>query len=366
VTEDLRRIGVPGALAVLIIAGSAALVIPGSIQAAAPSREPPWDPPPCPPGASMAAGPAVWFAVDPELDAEGWLVAQGITVGDLAGRTTHRLELPPESFAAGPVAGRVLVGDDDGSRSRLRLVSVAAGCAMEIANEPHVIRSAVLTPDGRTAWEHRVDRVTRSDEGVWRRPLDGGPARRVLPGLEPDPDDGPTFSTELALGVDGQLAVASCGAHRCRIRALDPATLRVDHADDTGWLLGIAGGRIVAYAACPGFPCPIISIDARSGDRAILVDGAGPASLAGTAGNRLVYETEAGGLALLDLDTHQTMKVDADGRLPVGRTSGATSGADSPATDALLAPAGHLSMPAAARYLDVATGDIRPLPEVEP
>ena len=57
-----------------------------------------------------------------------------LTVGQLGagGRT---IDLPPESFATGPWAGRVLVGADDGARSRLSLVDVGAGCATPLAEE---------------------------------------------------------------------------------------------------------------------------------------------------------------------------------------------------------------------------------------
>jgi hypothetical protein len=52
------------------------------------------------------------------------------------------------SRSPGPVAGRLLVGDDDGTRSRLRVIDVAAGCAIELGREADVVRSGVL---GRTS-----------------------------------------------------------------------------------------------------------------------------------------------------------------------------------------------------------------------
>ncbi len=57
------------------------------------------------------------------------------------------LDLPAESFAAGPVRGQVLVGSDDGVRSTLRLIDVGRGCATAVGTSTDVIRRAIIAPD---------------------------------------------------------------------------------------------------------------------------------------------------------------------------------------------------------------------------
>ena len=109
-------------------------------------------------------GAGAWYRLDPVLDRTGTLAAQRLTAG-IAGQPSRQLDLAPESFASGPVGGLVLAGEDDGTVSRLRLLDPARGCATAVADEPAVIRSAVLDPDGRSIVEHRVDRTTRADLG---------------------------------------------------------------------------------------------------------------------------------------------------------------------------------------------------------
>src|SRR5450759_4222009 len=130
--EHVRRIPVLAPIATILVVGALALTRPAMLRAA----DPPWAPPPCPPGiAAASGGGAAWFSLDPDLDPEGSVAGQRLTLGDLAGGPARRLDLPPESFASGPVAGRILVGDDDGRMSRLRVVDVAAGCVTEIGQE---------------------------------------------------------------------------------------------------------------------------------------------------------------------------------------------------------------------------------------
>ncbi len=361
--ELVRRIRVLAPLAAILVVGAVGLTRPALLRAG----DPAWDPPPCPPGVAAPATGTAWFSLDPKLDGQGSLAGQRLTLGNLAGTTAHRLDLPPESFASGPVAGRVLVGDDDGQRSRLRVLDVAAGCAVEIGRVASVVRGAILSPDGRVAWEHRVNRATRADEGIWRRPVRGGQPLRVLPGIPFDGRFGPTFTTELALTDDGRLTVASCGERQCRIRVLEPLTGVIRQVEGTGPLVGVSRDRLIAYDACGGFPCRIEVVDLRTGRRQTLVDAAGPAALGGRGSRTLVHETTSGTVASLDLETLAVAPVVMTGPgLPVRPGSGATTGADVPAGSLLLAPAGRVIDPAAARRLDVARGDVRPLAEVLP
>ncbi len=268
-----------------------------------------WTPPPCPdPGGpgGIAAAPApagladlnleAWFRMDPVIDNAGTLRGQRVSLGLDGARSIRTQLLPVESFAAGPFGGIVLVGSDDGARSSLQAIDVAQGCAWSLASEADVIRRATIDPSGQSVYETRVDRATRADLGVWARPLDGSPVRRVLDPIDPDDRFGQTFSTEFGWDPSGQaLAVQSCGEAACRTRFVAPnavATFGALAEPDLGTMIGLKDGRLVGYLACPGFPCPIITTDLTTRARLTLADQAGIGVLVSTQdGPRLVHET---------------------------------------------------------------------------
>ena len=322
---------------------------------------PAWDPPPCP--VSDTGGPpgaGAWYRLDPVLDRAGTLAARRLTTG-IAGGPSRQLDLAPESFASGPVGGLVLAGEDDGTVSRLRLLDPARGCATAVADEPAVIRSAVMDPDGRSIVEHRVDRTTRVDLGVWRRTI-GGVAVRLLDGLEADPELGPTFTTDLLVAADGRIVVSSCAVEACRVRVLDPATGAVDHVRDSGPGLGVTGDSVVVRAACPGFPCPVEAVDLGTGRRVTLAEGAGTAMLGGPAGTDLVYEAAGDRVAVLEIATGRQTAAREAGGVPLRAGSTATAGAEAPPGRVALAPRGR---PAATtmRAFDPAGGSSAELTE---
>ena len=350
----IRRLVPVTALALLSAVG---LGRPPALIAA----DPPWQPPPCGVAdAAAASRPAAspWFLMDAVLDRTGTLAGLRLTLGALGERSRH-LELPPESFAWGPVSDRLLVGDDDGSSSRLRLLDVALGCAITVAGEQDVIRGAVVSPVDGSIWEHRVARAGRTDLGIWRRTPDGRAATRILPGMPSDDRYGPTYATELRWTGDGRLGVASCGELACRSRVLDPVTGRTSSVEATGPMIGVDGDTVVAYQVCHGFPCPIIAVDTVTGRRTTLVDGAGAAALGGIGHGVLVYESAHGLLETLDLRSGARRQVaDSEGLLPVRDGSAATSAAGVPAGDVVVAPDGLISEPAGFRVLDPMTSTV--------
>ena len=239
-----------------------------------------------------------WFRMDPRLDRAGALQGQRLALGIDGDRSSRVMDLPPESFAAGPFGRTILVGADDGSASRLELVNVAGECSWTAAQERDVIRRATVDPSGTTIYEMRVDRTTRADLGIWARPLDGsGPAVRVLEPIGVDDRFGPTFTTEFSWELSGSsLAIQSCGEAACRTRVFEPATeaLRALAEPDLGGLVGLEGDVLVSYAACPGLPCPIVGTDLTTGARAVLADAGGAAVVVATTdGPRLVHEVVA-------------------------------------------------------------------------
>ena len=331
------------------IAALAALAFVASTTSGAPATA--WRPPLCPgtPGSGSAGtGFGSWYRLDPRI-VDGVEVGQRLTIGTSDPSTMRTLDLPPESFAAGPFGGRVLVGTDDGRLSRRALFDITAGCAWSLGQASDVVRRATLTPDGSSIIEFRVDRATRSDLGVWRRPIDGdGPDSRVLPPIEPDHRFGPTWLTELSWNDDGSLlAVQSCGEVACRIRWLDLRAGATGRLADprVGDLVGLTHDRLVAHGACRGLPCPLLSVSLSSGAIRTLVHAAGQAVLAvGADPVEVVYEPDADGTRLraIDLDGSgdRAVPVDLVGRrllagpawadghveLPAGRVAFAADG----------------------------------------
>ncbi|HSL75559.1 MAG TPA: hypothetical protein VK867_01350 [Candidatus Limnocylindrales bacterium] len=289
-TRWARRLG-PAIAAVAAVAAIA------STTAGAPP--PIWDPPDCPGSPAVRGRPTgAWFRLDPDLSA-GVLIGQRLTLGDAERATEWRMDLDAESFSAGPRGGTVLVGTDDGRSSRLSLIDVVGGCRWPIGTTRDVVRSAVTTPDGAGIVEHRVDRGSRTDLGVWRRAFDGGGSTRLLAPIAADERFGPTWITELAWSEDGgSLVVASCGEVACRYRIV-PATggALTSIADPTlGAMVGVAEGRLIVRGSCRGLPCPLVSREASGVATAVLDPQAGLAVMSRDArgGIVVVYETQGG------------------------------------------------------------------------
>lgn len=302
VEDRWRRLIGPGVVALALLAGAGSVALGAAV--------PWWDPPECPGGPDTivaaarqrpaGADPAAlvpWSEMTPVLDGRGSLAGQRLAIG--IGSDRHRLALPPESFAAGPYGRVVLVGADDGRRSRLRAIDLTLGCAWIVADEAAVVRRATVSPDGATLLEMRVDRTSRADLGIWLRPLDQRqPPRRILPPIPPDGRFGRTWSTEFAWSVDGdRIAVQSCGLVACRTRLLDPGTGRADLVaePDLGPIVGLTRDRLVVYRACRGFPCPVVSVDPVTGRRAVVSEASGAAVVTGRGdGARIVHEWRDG------------------------------------------------------------------------
>ena len=326
------RCAVP--VAALALVGVGALARPPLLEA----TDPPWDPPPCPALVTAPAHAAAWFRLDGIVDDAGTLTGQRLTLGRI-GAGGRSIDLPPESFATGPWDGRVLVGADDGARSRLSLVDVAAGCATVVAEEDQVVRAALVTPDGSAMVAHRVDRATRADLGVWHVPLDGGGVRRLIAGLAADARYGRTFSTELRWAPDARLAVTACGETRCRTRLVDTLSGKVSPVGPTGPVIGVtADGAVIAHEPCGGFPCAIVR-RAPGRDATVLARDTGPATMAG---DRVVFEATRGRLTALDARTGRLTTIEGEDLAPVPTGSAARAGASHAADAALLVFGGRL------------------------
>ena len=363
-TRWFRRLG-PGVAALAAVAAIA------STTAGAPPSS--WRPPGCAgPPVPRADAIGTWFRLDPTL-VDGTYVGQRLSVG--AGSISPRgLDLAAESFATGPSGGSVLAGTDDGRRSELSLIDVASGCAWSVGSSTDVIRNGLLATDGGSIVESRVDRRTRADLGVWRRPFDGGAPVRVLPPIAVDDRFGPTWLTDLAWGDDGStLVVESCGETACRYRLVPAAGPVMTIADPSlGSLVGLADGHLVSREACRGLPCPVISLDIDGRGRATVAAVAGQAILARDPAGRavVVYEQDPDGPVLLATtpDGRETLRLAAPppGLRLVGDAGSSGGAAEHPADQLVFGPDGRLpidgSRPALIRRLaggtPVALGEV--------
>lgn len=364
----LRRLG-PG------IAALGALAVVASAASGAQERG--WEPPPCAGPPAIAAGGdrhGTWYRLDPVLD-EGRLVGQRLAFGRTPDDRTHRLSLPPESFAAGPFGSAILVGADDGRRSAVRLIDPATDCAWTVAETSDVVRRATVTPDGIGLVEFRVGRPTRADLGVTVRPLTGGAPVTLFGPIAPDPAFGPTWVTELHWSAEGdRLAVQSCGAHDCRTRIVEPASGHVATVASPGIgdLVGVAGDRLIAHAACGGFPCALLSIPIGGGRPVVVDPDAGQAVLVRDSDGTAVIVHETGpdrrSLAVATPEGRRvrTFPPDAAGRVLLAAPSRSGAAIDIGLGLAVLVPDGPLPLdePSAAMVLRLADGALVPLEEV--
>ena len=360
--------------AVAPIAAVGVVTLLATATLGAPGRD--WRPEPCagdPRVGDTASG--TWYRIDPVIDA-GARVGQHLVIGRAGEEGTRVLDLDAESFAAGPFHGTMLVGNDDGERSQLSLVDVARDCAWVIDVASDVVRTATIAPDGASVYEFRVERRTRADLGVWRRPLDGSAEPvPVLPPIAPDERFGPTWITDLAWTDDGEsLAVQSCGEIACRVRIVDPAGGVPQLVDDPhlGDLVGLADGRLVMHGACRGLPCPLVSLDLSTGEAIVIDPAAGQAVLSRDAADRpvVVHEVGAGGdrLRVVGLDGRdpRALAGDPDGRRLVALPARSAGGAEHGRAWVLFGPDGRLpvdgSLPPLLRH--VPDGRTVPLDEV--
>jgi hypothetical protein len=267
-------------------------------------------------------GPGSWWTLGERLDARGSMAGRRLAVGR-GGATTFAIDLPVESVASGPVGGVVVLASDDEQRSEIRLVSVTDACSWRIGSSGDVVRGAILDPLDGSVLAHLVNRATRADLGTWRfaDPSTSAIDTPVLgaPALEAGLLDGPAWITDLRLDSTARLlAVQSCTDTGCLTCILDlqsvaaaPVVLRGVAADTAqGPLLGFANGKLLTWAACPGYPCAVQAWDLATGTTSIVLERADGAAVTRD-GRFLVASTDSrsGRTLRLDLITGKAVLV---------------------------------------------------------
>lgn len=271
-----------------------------------------------------------WWRLVPVTDAGGTLTDWTLTVGASDARAAT-YTLPPASFVSGPDHGHLVIAEDDGARSAVRVLDVAGGCARVLDLGVAIARRAIADPARDAVLVHLLDRETRADLGIWRAPLDGGDPVRVL---APIPDAAlwaagisQVWATTLLTSGDGsRLAVQSCDPEACVTRILDLGTGRVLIIDGAhGELVGFAGDRLVSMGACGGLPCEVLSWDLATGVPATLETAAIGATVSRD-GRVVVAVRDAGAeTAAFAIDpstgSRESLGVLDAGTIPVGHMS---------------------------------------------
>lgn len=305
-------------------AGGRATVIPAGACAASPIERNGKGAP------NLAGGHGSWWSMSGRLDANGALAGRHLALGR-GGAANLALELPADALASGPTGGIVAITSDDGRHSQVRLVAIEKGCSFVVRETPELARGAIVDPTDGSVIVHLVDRETRADLGTWRYGADGsGDPALVAPALEPDPERGPNWVTELRLAPDGtKLAVQSCTDMGCLTRIVDLRRGLVPVArleGEQGPLLGLTAETALTWSLCFGFPCAIQSWSLSTGEASTIVARAESAAVTPN-GRFLVAVTDSSrnGAVRIDLvsgDVKGIRGVNPNERLVVGGVLG--------------------------------------------
>jgi hypothetical protein len=309
-------------------------------------------------GPGTAARPGAFFKTAPHLDAHGTLVGRRLFVG-VAGQTTAAGELPAESSFSGPISGVVVTAADDGSQSTVQLIATNGGCATTVLTSGSIVRRAIIDSVDGSLLLHLVARGSRADLGIWQLAKGATQPTRILEALPAALDFGIVWATDLRLDAAGRsLAVQSCQDRACLTRIVDLGAIArpaiVLRGDRQGPMLGIAGDRLVTWAACDGFPCALLAWDAATAAPTQLIADAVAGGL--TADGRLLVATLADVAdhdVVIDLQTGilRTLHGLARGDRPIATGGIATAGIElGPDQLAVAQPAGdpHAIRPSAA------------------
>jgi hypothetical protein len=259
-------------------------------------------------GPAAAAQPGTFFKTEARLDATGTLVGQRLYIG-AGGQSTAWGDLPAESSATGPIGGVIVVAEDDGAHSTVRLAMASGACWTTIHTTTSVVRRAIIDPADGSVLLHLVARTARADLGVWRMASPGAQPVQVLEPLPAGLALGPVWATDLQLDPAGRmLAVQSCLDRACVTRIVDLAATNrpaiVIRGQQQGPMLGFAGDRLVTWAACDGFPCGVLAWDLAASSATQLVADASAAAVTGD-GRLLLAILDGPGAVVVDLATGQ-------------------------------------------------------------
>jgi len=235
---------------------------------------------------------APWFVQTFDFASEEELRGFRLSIGLLDGTVTRDVSIgladlnPPIQwsgalpFATGPDAGRVLYGYFDGTVSRLRVVSVAAGDDQLLLETDKVVHQAVLDPLTDVFYYLALDPATRREVGIFRGTVLGGATEQLVPARASP--RATQIVSRLFLTPDGSRLVSyDCRDDDCRLRAyitatgdrvFDVAAPASDPYGITDSEIVLSGASASVGAECRQAPCPAIAFDLDSGQQRQLVE----------------------------------------------------------------------------------------------
>jgi hypothetical protein len=227
-----------------------------------------------------------WFKIDfgrAAVDPLGGevITAVRVRVGRLDGTPISDIERgippmvpPPDFVGADPFASRagesrMIYGFFDGRRSEVHQVDVTTGVDSVLdASDEFIIHSAVMSSDGQSLYEVRLEADGRKEAGVWLvRPGQERPAEPIIAENGADPHDSGWFEQLTLSPDDSTLVVRECG-RRCQFVFVDTATGRVRNIVGglpTGVdMYGVTNQEVVYDANCDR-PCPAVATNFETG-----------------------------------------------------------------------------------------------------
>lgn len=243
-----------------------------SLPAASPSPLATPSPAPTAPGDETPdLAQAGWYHVENNDDGASFT----LYVGRLDGRVHEALTAPSGILGSGPVDGKVLAYWRERGETVMVLVDTADGAVTELLRTSDRFGGAALHPSGEH-WYWSPLTVEDRIDGLWRRPVTGGPAERVMD------HEWSGIGAMIDFALDGDRVAVSTfhfGDEGYDYRFLDLASGDVSEVLGTGHRspLGFLGRELVVYVADRGdaeIHLPLIAID-PDGSQRVIVDGEG-------------------------------------------------------------------------------------------
>lgn len=177
-----------------------------------------------------------------------------LTIGTLDGNMTVQLKLSASvtdeglegAWANGPFDGVVLVGDDDGARSRLFTVSALDGAEADLLQANDAVVVGAIEARSGDLYFVPIDRETGLDRGLWRVPSGGGSSEVIHDGpIRLAPQDF-AVGWRMEWSADGKVLVTqACRTRECvtLVHDVESGASRVD--DGLGELIGVTDAHYV-------------------------------------------------------------------------------------------------------------------------
>lgn len=222
-----------------------------------------------PAGKDLRLGSIAWwdqlsigYGIAPEMQSPSQAVQplgfRQVRIGTLEGRVTAVLAVHWDwghSYVSGPMEGRVVVTDDHGTISTVRLVEAASGRITEVLRSTDLITAAALSPNLRLLYYAKLSRDTMTGGTLWLRDLESGDEVQIDE-APPQFGSGEVDVWQLAVSPDaiGSVVAQFCfGEVSCTTHVMDsggdmplvPNTVRVTEA--IGWVQGFGDREMYGY-----------------------------------------------------------------------------------------------------------------------